>query len=225
MAKPAPDATVVTVDDDPSVRRALGRLLRAAGYRVEAYASAEEFLACSLPAPPACVVLDVGMPGLGGLDVQQTLRARGAELPIVFITGQGDIPTSVRAMKAGAVDFLTKPFHEDELLAAIEQALRRDARAADAEAAELRRRYETLSPRECEVMALIVSGMLNKQAGRRLGVCEKTVKAHRARVMHKMGAASFAELVRMAGRLGPSSLGAALARLDQGPIPPPAADS
>lgn len=224
-------ATVVVIDDDPSVRRALARLLRATGYRVEIHASAEEFLAHPLPAAPACAVLDVSLPGLGGLDVQQALASRDEQFPVVFVTGHGDVPMSVRAMKAGAVDFLVKPFNDDELLDAIRQALVRStrSRAGNVEAVELRRRFETLSPREREVMALVASGLLNKQAGRRLGVCEKTVKAHRAQAMHKMGAASFAELVRMAGLLGlsPSETGAeaSLARLDQGPMSPPPADA
>jgi FixJ family two-component response regulator len=199
---PAP--TVFVIDDDPSVRKALGRLLRAAGFRAEAFASADEFLGRPLPDGPACLVLDVCLPGIDGLDLQRTLTGRQASLPVVFITGHGDIPMSVQAMKAGAVDFLPKPFHDQDLLAAVRQALARHAQAQQtgAELADLRQRAAALSPREREVLALVVSGLLNKQAGYRLGVTEKTVKAHRARVMRKMRADSLAELVRMAERLG-----------------------
>jgi FixJ family two-component response regulator len=195
---------VFVVDDDPSVRRALGRLLKASGFGVDGFASAEEFLKHPPPDRPACVVLDVKMPGLGGLGLQRTLAERAAGLPIVFITGHGDIPMTVRAMKAGAVDFLPKPFNDQDLLAAVRQALARNAQArqAGADLAEIRRRAESLSPREREVMALVVSGKLNKQAGHQLGVTEKTIKAHRAQVMRKMHADSLAELVRMAERLG-----------------------
>jgi FixJ family two-component response regulator len=202
MNDPAP--TTFVVDDDPSVRKALGRLLESAGLRAVAFASAEEFLQHPRPNGPACVVLDVSMPGLSGLDLQRELATRDDGLPVVFITGHGDIPMSVRAMKGGAVDFLPKPFDGEELLGAVRQALDRGARARQeaADTAALRRRFEALSPREREVLALVVSGMLNKQAARRLGVTEKTVKAHRAQVMHKMGAGSLAELVRMAARLG-----------------------
>jgi FixJ family two-component response regulator len=197
---------VFVIDDDPSVRRALGRLLKAAGFRAAALASAEAFLAQSFPDGPACVVLDVSMPGMSGLDLQSTLAGGDAGPPVVFITGHGDIPMSVRAMKAGAVDFLVKPFHDEDLLAAVRQALARDAQArrARAEAAEIRRRADALSPREREVMGLVVSGLLNKETGHELGVTEKTVKAHRAQVMRKMRAGSLAELVRLAEKLGPS---------------------
>jgi FixJ family two-component response regulator len=195
---------VFVVDDDPSVRKALGRLLKCAGFRVESCASAEDFLQQPLPDAPACAVLDVFMPGLNGLDLQRSLAERNACLPIVFITGHGDIPMSVQAMKAGAVDFLPKPLDDQELLAAVEQAMARDmqTREAGAELAEIRQRARSLSPREQEVMALVVSGMANKQTGFKLGVTEKTIKVHRARVMRKMHADSLVELVHMAQKIG-----------------------
>jgi FixJ family two-component response regulator len=195
---------VFVVDDDPSVRGAVGRFLKSAGYRVEAFASAEDFLQQPLPDVPACVILDVIIPGLDGLDAQHTLAQRHASPPVVFITGHGDIPLSVRAMKAGAVDFLPKPFRNQDLLAAVRSALARH-RLALREAAErstIGQRVESLSPREREVMAFVVSGMLNKQIGHRLGVSEKTIKVHRARVMSKMQADSLADLVRMAEKVG-----------------------
>jgi FixJ family two-component response regulator len=199
-----PSSVVLVIDDDPSVRKALGRLLRSAGLRVELFESAEEFLAYPLPDVPACAVLDVRMPGLDGLELQRRLADSDAGLPIVFITGHGDIPMTVRAMKAGAVDFLSKPFDDQALLSAVRQAIavHEQARRERAELAEIRRRAESLSPREREVMELVVSGLLNKQVGHRLGVTEKTVKAHRAQVMRKMGVHSLAELVRLAGRIG-----------------------
>ena len=194
---------VFVVDDDASLRKALSRLLRSAGFQVETLATAEEFLRRPAPDGPGCVILDVRMPGLNGLDLQRALAERHSSLPIVFITGHGDIPTSVRAMKAGAVDFLPKPFHDEDLLAAVRQAVRRHAKAREqqAELAVLRQRFDSLSAREREVMALVASGKLNKQAGHRLGVTEKTIKAHRSQVMRKMGADSLAELVRMAARI------------------------
>jgi FixJ family two-component response regulator len=198
------DPAVFVIDDDPLVCAALGRLLRSAGFRTEAFATAEAFLGHPLPDVPACAVLDVQMPGLSGLDLQGRLAERAPDLPVIFLTGHGDIPMTVRAMKAGAVDFLPKPVAADALIAAVRQALARhaQARAAGAEVLELRRRAALLSPREREVMAQVVSGKLNKQTGSRLGVTEKTVKAHRARVMRKMAAASLADLVRMAALLG-----------------------
>jgi FixJ family two-component response regulator len=202
---------VFVVDDDPSVRRALGRLLKSHGFGVELFATAQEFLERAEPHGPACAadglacaVLDVQMPGVGGLDVQQALAVRNPCLPVIFITAHGDIPMTLRAMKAGAVDFLPKPFRDDDLLAAVREAVARhvQARQTAAARAALRQRADALSPRERQVMALVVSGMLNKEAGQRLGVCEKTVKAHRARVMRKMQAASLAELVRMTEKIG-----------------------
>jgi FixJ family two-component response regulator len=198
---------VFVIDDDPGVGRALGRLLKAAGFRALVFASAEEFLQQPLADVPACAIVDVYLPGLDGLDLQRSLAARDASLPIVFITGHGDIPMTVRAMKAGAVDFLAKPFNDRDLLAAVWQGLARHAqsRQREVELAAIRQRSQALSPREREVMDLVVTGMLNKQVGNQLGVTEKTIKVHRARVMRKMRADSLAELVRMAQRIGTPS--------------------
>lgn len=197
-------AIVFVIDDDPSVRGAVGRLLKSVGLRVEAFASAEEFLRQPIPDAPSCVILDLCIPGLDGLGAQHALAERNVSPPVVFITGHGDIPLSVRAMKAGAVDFLSKPFNNQDLLDAVRSALTRHQRARQSatEISILRRRVDSLSPREREVMAFVVSGMLNKQIGHRLGVCEKTIKAHRARVMEKMQADSLADLVRMAEKVG-----------------------
>jgi FixJ family two-component response regulator len=199
-------AVVSIVDDDASMREALSSLLRSVGWQVRAFASAAEFLAAARPALPACLVLDVSLPGESGLELQRTLNAQGDPTPIIFMTGQGDIPMSVRAMKAGAVEFLAKPFREQELLEAIELALRTDASQLRerSQLAELRRRVGSLSPRELEVMRRVVRGMLNKQIAAELRIAEITVKVHRRHVMDKTGARSLAELVRIAERVEPS---------------------
>ena len=195
---------VYVVDDDPSIRPAMESLIRSVGLRVQSFASAPEFLRHPRADAPACLVLDVRMPGLSGLDLQRELTASGAEIPIIFLTGHGDVPMSVEAMKRGAMEFLTKPFRDQQLLDAIQQALDRDAaqRAGRAELAYLQTLYESLTPREHEVMKLVVLGMLNKQIASELGTSEITVKVHRGRVMEKMKASSLADLVRIAIRLG-----------------------
>jgi FixJ family two-component response regulator len=202
----SPLSTVFLVDDDPSVRNALKRLIRSAGYEVQAFASARDFLDCwrADEEGRGCLILDVRMPGLSGLGLQHHLQAANALLPIIFITGHGDIPMSVQAMKQGAVDFLPKPVKDKLLLNAIEQALERSARehAAHEEIDDIRRRLDTLTPRELEVLRLVVTGMLNKQIAYQLGTVEKTIKVHRARVMEKMEVQSLAELVRLAERVG-----------------------
>ncbi len=197
------DAIVFVVDDDLSIREAIQSLVRLEGLRVETFATAQDFLRRKRPDLPGCVVLDVELPGLSGLDLQRELAAHGIKLPIIFITGYGDIPMSVRAMKAGATEFLTKPFRDQDLLDAIQQALERDraARQHSKEIAELRKRFDALTSREREVMNLVVGGWLNKQIGFELKISEITVKIHRGRVMGKMGAESLAELVRMTERL------------------------
>jgi FixJ family two-component response regulator len=197
---------VLVVDDDPSVRKGLSRLLASADYAVEAFASAQEFLAREPYPGPCCLVLDVRMPGLTGMQLQEMLAATGRRMSIVFVTGHADVPTSVKAMKAGAVDLLTKPVDVEDLIAAIQRAVTRDAheRASETRLADLRRRVETLTAREVEVFARVVTGMLNKQIGAVLGIGEKTVKVHRARVMEKMRAGSVAELVRLADEVGVS---------------------
>jgi FixJ family two-component response regulator len=194
---------VFVVDDDISVRESLELLIGHAGWRPETFASAQDFLSRGRPTVPCCLVLDVTLPGLNGLDLQQQLSDR-TEMPIVFITGYGDIPMTVRAMKAGAVEFLTKPFSDDVLLEAIRVAIARSRAALqfDSELQILQDCYETLTPREREVMALVVAGLLNKQVGGELGISEITVKAHRGQVMRKMNAESLPDLVRMATRLG-----------------------
>jgi FixJ family two-component response regulator len=196
-------AIVYVVDDDAAMRQSLSNLIRSVGLRVEAFPSAQEFLRSKRPDVPGCLVLDVRLPGLSGLDLQKRMAEADVEIPIIFITGHGDIPMTVRAMKAGAVEFLTKPFRDQDLLDAVQQALERDgtARAQREETEELNSRYSSLTPREREVMALVVAGLLNKQIAGELGTSETTIKIHRHQVMEKMGASSLAELVRMADRL------------------------
>jgi len=198
------EALVFVVDDDAPLRASLQNLLRSVGLRVEAFASAQEFLCSTRPEVPGCLVLDVRLPGLSGLELQQRLVEGDLAIPIIFITGHGDIPMTVQAMKAGAVAFLPKPFRDQELLDAIQQALARDRTAREqwAQREALRRRYRTLTPRERDVMALVVAGLLNKQVAGELGTSEAAVKVHRQHVMAKMGAGSLAALVRMADRLG-----------------------
>ena len=201
---PNREAIVLVVDDDVSVREALAGLIRSAGMMVETFATAQEFLAHPRPDAPGCLVLDIALPGLSGLDLQKRMAEIELEIPIVFITGHGDVPTSVQAMKAGALEFLTKPFADRDLLNAIQQAIKRDraTRRERAKVRELRHRYESLTPREREVMERVVSGLINKQIAAELGTSVMTVKAHRGQVMHKMQADSLADLVRMSDMLG-----------------------
>lgn len=199
-----PEDTVFLVDDDPAVLKAIERLLRSEGLHVAAFGSPQEFLENHDPDAPGCVVLDLSMPELNGLDLQRTLAEREQARPTVFLSGQGDIPASVRAMKQGAVDFLTKPVNDGDLLNAIRQALARDraARAQDADKAEVRRRLAPLTPREREVLSHVVAGRLNKQIAADLGTVEKTVKVHRAHIMRKLQVRSLAELIRLADKAG-----------------------
>jgi len=195
--------TVIVVDDDVSTREGLEALLDAAGMAVRSFGSASAFLSWAPPPGPACLILDVSLPDLNGLDIQERIAGERPEMPIIFITGYGDIPMTVRAMKAGAVEFLTKPLSEDVLLAAVERALEASRIAVEhkADLGGIQQCYASLSPRERQVLALVVSGLLNKQVGWELGISEITVKAHRGRVMEKMSAASFADLVKMSERL------------------------
>jgi len=198
------EAIVFVVDDDPSVRRSLARLIRSAGFTVESFASAQEFLERPRPDIPGCLVLDIHMPGVSGLDLQDELAAAEVTLPVIFLTGYGTVPASVRAMKAGACDFLEKPVDDRALVDAIQQAVERNRRARlqQAEVREIQRRVDSLSPRQREVLSLLLTGMLNKQIASELGTTEKTIKVHRGRVMEKMQVGSMAELVRLAGKLG-----------------------
>jgi FixJ family two-component response regulator len=198
------NAIVAIVDDDSSVRQGLARLIRSVGWRVETFASAEEFLDRSRPEAPGCLVLDLQLPDLSGLDLQKRMAEAGLETPIVFLTGHGDIPATVQAMKAGAIEFLTKPVDEENLLKAIEEAIERDRRTRkqNADLRELRGRYESLTPREQGIMQRVISGLLNKQIAAELEITEDTVKFHRGHIMRKMRADSLADLVRMAENLG-----------------------
>ena len=202
MTEPA--AIVFVVDDDPSVRRAIKRLVESVGLHVELFGSASEFMSSTRPEITSCLVLDIRLPGISGLDFQRQLLEANVHFPIVFITGHGDIPMSVRAMKAGAVEFLTKPFRDQDLLDAIQAGLERDRvrRKQQAETAVFRERLESLTPSEREVLPLVVSGLLNKQVAAEIGTTEATVKVHRSQLMRKMGADSLPDLVRMAEKIG-----------------------
>ncbi len=204
MSAKTPTQLVFVIDDDASMRNAISRLLNAVGLKVRTFASAKEFLESKLPEVPGCAVLDVKLPDLGGLDLQREMVERGIHIPVVFVTGHGDIPMSVQAMKAGAVEFLTKPFRDEDLLDAVRSGIERDCqgRKERAELAQLREGLAQLTQREREVMSLVVAGLLNKQIALRLGTSEKTVKIHRSHVMQKMQADSLADLVRMSQKLG-----------------------
>jgi FixJ family two-component response regulator len=203
------ESIVFIIDDDPLYRRSSERLVRSVGFDVQSFETARDFMSSRRPNVPSCLILDVRLPGLSGLDLQRVLTEAGVHIPIIFVTGHGDIPMSVQAMKAGAVEFLTKPFRDQALLDAIRQAIGRDqaARRQHARNADLRRRYESLKPREREVFKCVVSGMLNKQIADELGATERTVKFHRGNIMRKMQVKSLAELVRMAEVLGTANQG------------------
>src|SRR2546421_2329188 len=205
MSNVAP--VVFVVDDDPSVRRAIQRLVESVGLQVELFGSAQEFLRSKRPDAPSCLVLDVRLPGISGLDFQRELADANVHIPIIFITAHGDIPMTVRAMKAGAVEFLTKPFRSRGLLDAVRAAIERDrsAHKERSETGQLRERYEQLTPREREVMPLVAAGLLNKQVAGELATTERTIKFHRAHIMQKMAAESLADLVRMVEKLGVAS--------------------
>ena len=207
MTEPTP--VVFVVDDDASVCRAIQRLVESVGLQVEIFASAQEFLGSRRPGVPSCLVLDIRLPKTSGLELQRQLTDANIHIPVIFITAHGDIPMTVRAMKAGAVEFLTKPFHDQDLLDAVQQALERDKtrRVQEAEVAKLRQRYESLTSRERDVLPLVVSGRLNKQIAAEIRTSEATVKVHRSRLMRKMGAESLPELVRMAEKLRDFSTG------------------
>lgn len=206
MSKKSSDSksVVFVVDDDPSMRKAITNLIESVGLQAQAFAAATEFLALKLPDAPCCLILDIRLPGLSGLDFQAKLADANIAIPIIFITAHGDIPMSVRAMKAGAVEFLPKPFRDQDLLDAVQAALDRDEARHEGEKtkSELRARFETLTPREQEVMACATGGLMNKQIAAEIGITENTVKVHRGNVTKKMGAKSLAELVRMADLLG-----------------------
>lgn len=207
-ARPASaDPLVIVVDDDAGLREALSSLFRSIGLQVELFGSAAEFLAARIPDVPRCLVLDIRLPGVSGLDFQSQLARSGMNMPVIFMTGYGDIPMTVRAMKAGAVDFLTKPFRDQDILDAVSAAIEQDKtrRQADQAVAGIQQLYETLTSREKEVMALVTSGLMNKQVAGEIGLSEITVKIHRGHVMRKMGARSLADLVRMAETLGISA--------------------
>jgi len=194
---------VFVVDDDPAMRHSTQCLIRSIGLRAETFTSAQQFLKYKRPNEPSCLVLDMRMPGLSGLDLQKELAEAGVEIPIIFVTGHGDIPMSVQAMKAGAIEFLTKPYRDQDLIDALHDALKRDeaARTEQTKLRDLKRRFDSLTPREREVMGLVVSGLLNKQIAGELGSTEQTVKFHRGHIMRKMQAVSLADLVRMAASL------------------------